>query len=197
MYKRLKKDTKWSIIDLGKFKIDSIKSEVLQFSEEWNWFTTRQKTFYTHRDTQMFPICLSDETNWDPRNDVEVTQMNRFKKEESNFEIDSIFSKLKEYYSGEIIRCEVVKLPARTSIRTHVDGGPLLHYSRRVHIPIITNENVTFTVMSNTINMQEGTWYEINNQMTHAANNNSDLDRVHMIIDILPNDMLQYTKIGD
>ena len=45
MYKRLKKDTKWSIIDLGKFKIDSIKSEVLQFSEEWNWFTTRQKTF--------------------------------------------------------------------------------------------------------------------------------------------------------
>lgn len=197
MYKRLKKDTKWSIIDLGKFKIDSIKSEVLQFSEEWNWFTTRQKTFYTHRDTQMFPICLSDETNWDPRNNVEVTQMNRFKNEESNFEIDAIFTKLKEYYSGEIIRCEVVKLPARTNIRTHVDGGPLLHYSRRVHIPIITNENVTFTVMRNTINMEEGTWYEINNQMTHAANNNSDLDRVHIIIDILPNDMLQYTKIGD
>jgi len=74
----------------------------------------------------------------------------------------------------------------------HIDGGPLLHYSRRVHIPVITSEEVTFTVMDTTINMKESVWYEINNQMKHGANNPTDNERVHLIIDILPNDMINY-----
>jgi hypothetical protein len=197
MYKRLKKDTKWSILNLGNFKIDNIKKEVSNFSEEWDLFTLRQDTFYTHKSTRMFPICLSNETFWDPKDPVEVVQMYKFKDEAANNEINNIFNTLKEYYSGEIIRCEVVNLPAGTKVRTHIDGGALLHYSRRVHVPIITNKEVTFTVMNNKIHMEESVWYEINNQMTHSADNNSELDRVHLIIDILPNDMLHYDKTGE
>jgi hypothetical protein len=37
---------------------------------------------------------------------------------------------------------------------------------------------------------------EINNQMKHAASNNSTVDRVHLIIDIMPDDMLHYNKTG-
>jgi hypothetical protein len=194
MYKRLKKDTKWSILNFGKFEIDNIKKEVSNFSNEWDLFTLRQDTFYTHKSTKMFPICLSNISSWDPKEEVEVVQMYKFKNKSSNDEMDNIFNILKEYYSGEIINCEVVSLPANTKVRKHIDGGALLHYSRRVHIPIITNENVTFTVKDNTLNMQEGVWYEINNQMPHAVENNSDFDRVHLIIDIMPNDMINYIK---
>ena len=197
MYERLKKNSKWSILNLGQFEVSNIKKEVSSFTEEWYSYTKRQETFYTHKDTKMFPICLSDETSWDPKYDVEVFQFNKFKNNEANRELDIIFNKLKDHYSGQIIRCEVVNLPANTSIRPHVDGGPLLHYSRRVHIPIITNDDVTFTVKDNTINMKEGGWYEINNQLKHAVNNNSNIDRVHIIIDILPDSMLHYNKTGE
>ena len=197
MYKRLKKDSKWSILNLGKFEIDNIKKEVFNFSEEWNLFTLRQETYDVHKSTKTFPICLSNIDSWDPKNPVEITQMYQFKNKDANIEIINIFNKLKEYYSGEIIGCEVVNLPANTNIKKHLDGGALLHYSRRVHIPIITNKDVTFTVMNNTINMEESNWYEINNQMTHSVDNNSNFDRVHLIIDIMPNDMLNYIKTGE
>jgi hypothetical protein len=197
MYKRLKKDTKWSILNFGKFEIDNIKKEVSNFSNEWDLFTLRQDTFYTHKSTKMFPICLSNISSWNPKEEVEVVQMYKFKDKFSNNEINNIFNILKEYYSGEIINCEVVNLPANTKVRKHIDGGALLHYSRRVHIPIITNKDVTFTVKDNTINMQEGVWYEINNQLPHSVENNSNFDRIHLIIDIMPNDMLNYIKIGE
>jgi hypothetical protein len=197
MYKRLKKDTKWSILNFGKFEIDNIKKEISNFSNEWDLFTLRQDTFYTHKSTKMFPICLSNISSWNPKEEVEVVQMYKFKDKFSNNEINNIFNILKEYYSGEIINCEVVNLPANTKVRKHIDGGALLHYSRRVHIPIITNKDVTFTVKDNTINMQEGVWYEINNQLPHSVENNSNFDRIHLIIDIMPNDMLNYIKIGE
>lgn len=46
--------------------------------------------------------------------------------------------------------------------------------------------------MDNTIHMEEGGWYEINNQMPHYVSNPTDFDRVHLIIDILPDDMINY-----
>lgn len=192
MYARLKKDSKWSILTLGEFKINSIKEELSEYSSEWDIYTKRQESFYTHKDTKMFPIILTDELGWKPGSEVEIKKYNDFNKEDSNIEINNIFKKLEEFYSGKVIRCEVVSLKPHTNIRMHIDGGPLLHYSRRVHIPVITSEEVTFTVMDTTINMKESVWYEINNQMKHGANNPTDNERVHLIIDILPNDMINY-----
>jgi hypothetical protein len=196
MYQRIKKDTKWSILELGKFKIDTIKEEISNFSEEWLLDTSRQNHGLIHRTTEMFRICATP-YDWNPLDPIITTQYNSFKNEGSIKELKDIYKKLEEYYSGKIIRCEVIKLYAGTQVHKHIDGGALLNYSRRVHIPIITNDNVTFTVMNNTINMKEAGWYEINNQMPHAVNNPSTQDRVHIIIDILPNDMLNYTKIGE
>jgi hypothetical protein len=36
--------------------------------------------------------------------------------------------------------------------------------------------------------MLEGIGYEINNQLPHSVDNPSNEDRVHLIIDILPNE---------
>jgi hypothetical protein len=47
--------------------------------------------------------------------------------------------------------------------------------------------------MDNTIHMKEGIWYEINNQLPHSVLNGSNVDRVHMIVDILPDEMLTYS----
>jgi len=196
MYQRIKKDTKWSILELGKFDIDLIKEEISNFSEEWLLDTSRQNLGMVHKTTEMFRICATP-YEWSPTDPVITTQYNSFKNVGAQEQLNKIYNTLEQYYSGKIIRCEVIKLYAGTEIYKHIDGGALLNYSRRVHIPIITNELVTFTVMNDSINMKESLWYEINNQMPHAVKNSSTQDRVHIIIDILPDDMLNYTKLGE
>ena len=101
------------------------------------------------------------------------------------------------YYSGKVIRCEIIKMDPKSHIGKHTDGGPILHYSRRIHIPIITREEIKFTVMDNEVHMKEGGWYEINNQLPHSVDNPTETHRVHMIIDILPDDMLLLRNKND
>lgn len=192
----MKKNSKWSISEICKFNITSIKEEVSMLSSEWLIDTTRQEMYETHKNTQAIQMISSD-YNWQPGTDLYIENKQSFKIKESNNEIENIYKYLEELYSGKVIRSEIINLRANTDIRKHVDGGPVLHYARRCHIPIITNPDVYFTVNNNTINMLEGFCYEINNSMPHSVSNKSNLDRVHIIIDIMPDNMLNYVKIGD
>lgn len=191
MYKRVKKDTKWTIQKLGNFDISAIKKEVNKFDAEWFLDISRQNKGTTHINTHMFRLFATD-YEWVPGTKIETEYVNNFKTQEAREQAYVIYKELESYYSGKVIRCEIIKLSKKSEVYKHTDGGALLHYSRRVHIPLITNKDVTFTVMDNTLHMEEGCWYEINNQLPHSVSNKSDIDRVHMIIDILPDDMLTY-----
>lgn len=189
MYKRLKKDSKWSILHLGKFNIDLIKEEVIKYDSEWFLDTSRQELGSVHKDTNMYRICATD-YQWEPGTPINTEYHYSLKSKEAKKQLQDIFNYLEEYYSGKVVRCEFIKMKKRSKIYKHIDGGPLLHYGRRVHIPLITDKDITFTVQDYTIHMEEGNWYEINNQMPHSVDNPTDIERVHIIIDILPDDML-------
>ena len=191
MYKRVKKDTKWTIQKLGKFNIDSIKDEILTFNEEWLLDISRKNTGTTHMNTFMFRLFATDYT-WMPGQPLITEYVNNFKTDGARKQASEIYKILEDYYSGKVVRCEIIKLKAQSEVYKHTDGGAMLHYSRRVHIPIITDKLATFTVMNNTLHMEEAGWYEINNQLPHSVLNASNIDRIHMIIDILPDDMLNY-----
>ena len=193
MYKRLKKDSKWTIIKHGNFLVDKIIDEVSGYSSEWLLDTSRQELGSVHIKTNMYRICETDYA-WIPGTPIETFYRNYMKTPAAQKQLDRIFTDLQEFYSGNIIRCEIIKLMPFSEVLKHTDGGALLHYSRRVHIPLITDKDITFTVMDNTIHMEPGGWYEINNQMPHSVNNPTDKERVHIIIDILPDEMLQLDK---
>jgi aspartyl/asparaginyl beta-hydroxylase (cupin superfamily) len=54
-------------------------------------------------------------------------------------------------------------------------------------LPIITNDEVWFTVGSESINMRPGELYEVNNRRVHSVENKGAEDRVHLILDfVLP-----------
>jgi aspartyl/asparaginyl beta-hydroxylase (cupin superfamily) len=74
-----------------------------------------------------------------------------------------------------------------SSIKSHVDGGVMLQLGRRIHIPLITNPKVIFEVFGEKKYLQVGSWYEINNIIPHSVINESEYDRVHLIIDLMPN----------
>ena len=53
-----------------------------------------------------------------------------------------------------------------------------------MHIPIITNKKVYFSVGEEKKNLKSGEMWEINNsKKSHAVKNNSKEDRIHLIID--------------
>jgi aspartyl/asparaginyl beta-hydroxylase (cupin superfamily) len=78
----------------------------------------------------------------------------------------------------------------RSGIKSHVDGGVMLQLGRRIHIPLITNPKVIFEVFEEKKYLEVGNWYEINNIIPHSVINDSDHDRIHAIIDIMPNKYL-------
>jgi len=185
------KTTEWSIKRIKSYSIDPIKQAVLLFDKEWGLDKSRQETYKTHKDTEMFQLRYMD-YNWNSLSGVKPKyyNVNNMPDQLSQIRLLEIFNDLENEYVATVVRAEIVKMFANTSVRTHVDGGDMLNVSRRCHIPLITNKDVFFTVLNTTINMEEGSCYEINNGMPHSVKNSSNFDRVHLIIDLLPNKYL-------
>jgi len=104
--------------------------------------------------------------------------------------IEPLITQLENIHDGKYARTFFAKLPAGEEISAHSDWQEYLLVCRRHHIPIITNANVDFFVGDETINMAAGEIWEINNSKVHRVVNNGESDRVHLIIDIIPNELL-------
>jgi len=97
---------------------------------------------------------------------------------------------LEKIHNGVRGNVLLIKLKAKEDVALHEDAGDYLMLSRRNHVPIITSGNVVFGVGSERINMQIGECWEINNYRFHWVDNDSDIDRVHLLVDIMPNEEL-------
>jgi hypothetical protein len=91
---------------------------------------------------------------------------------------------------GKMGQVLFIKLPAKKIIDPHEDHGDYLHCVARYHIPIITNLGVKFIIDGESKHVPEGECWEINNNKTHAVENNGEEDRIHLLIDIMPNKYL-------
>ena len=96
-----------------------------------------------------------------------------------------VIETIADYFTGEgfISRALLVRLRAGGRIHPHVHSGYPLMESRRIHIPLLTNSEVYFTVGGESRAMAEGELWEIDNARTHGVENTSDQSRVHLIID--------------
>lgn len=159
--------------------LEEIDSFLVDNYSEWDKITWRQEVFSgTHKNTKHIPLIF--DRDFRPAHPTFCDNYDKVKND-----LDNISNILSEFYgSGYIIRALLVKLTNNSGIPTHKDSGRSLTSCRRVHIPVITNEDVLFTVGDETINMKRGEMWEINNDgKDHSVSNNSDYDRVHLIVD--------------
>ena len=84
---------------------------------------------------------------------------------------------------GYFIRANFLRLMPGEAIAEHRDMNFSLAHAHRVHVPIITNDRVAFTVGGETLNLPEGEIYEINNRRPHSVRNEGDEPRVHLVLD--------------
>jgi len=171
-----------NILRIKRVNIKKIKSFLETLTEnDWNEWNLRQKSFYVHRDTKSYPLLWSFH--------IENNNLVVYKK---NIDSD-IWNVLKpeldflsKKYKGKIVKCMFALLPPEGKINEHLDSNNSLVLSHRVHLPLKTNRNVKFFVNKTLYNFKEGILYELNNQLLHSVENNSLQDRIHLIIDVLP-----------
>jgi hypothetical protein len=167
--------------DLGAFPEDKFRNifeSVMQATiEEWQLDTKRQEFWDAHKDTESIVLKIGGEYET-----AEFTDAWTSKWEE-------IFSQnllpvLEEIYGeGEITRMIISKLKPKAMVGEHADTERLLHYSHRIHLPIITDEKVIFYIKNEPHFLKEGYLYELSNQDLHRVESQSDKERIHLIVD--------------
>ena len=154
---------------------------------ELDWFANplRQVSFNVHQNTNTIFITNTAQTKpWDG-----IEPLNVRVSDQRLFDIAKpIIEELEKRFDSKVARCMLIRLPAGKKIIPHPDSGHYLMSVHRCHIPVQTNPDVLFGVGSTNINMKFGQGYEINNSKWHRVENNGDEDRVHLLIDLIPND---------
>ena len=159
--------TRWLI------KVDTLTNEI------WGEDYWRQEYYSVQQDTQTIPLVFD-------KNFEKPIKTKHYKMfETSLMPLESLLST--HYGNGFTARLILTKLKPDGVIPEHRDNGKCFQVSHRVHLPLITNDDVWFTVGDETITMHAGELWEINNtQRLHSVINKSDRDRVHLIIDWEP-----------
>lgn len=172
---------------IGNIDVSELKEMVLsQPSEIWDEHTYRQTRSGTHAKTKTLEVI------WDKDSLVHGNKQNKIHQNYYLFNMSNFLDDIRPLYQthygeGEFIRVLIVKLFNNSTILPHVDQGTSLSNSKRTHIALITNENITFTVNDEIKNLKEGEIWEIDNTKVHSVENPTDLDRIHLIIDWMPN----------
>jgi hypothetical protein len=83
-------------------------------------------------------------------------------------------------------RIMIVNLEPRGQVPLHVDPKDYFEMYSRFHVPFKTNPNVVFNGGEDTENEHMPLQYlsRLNNRLPHQLDNNSDENRIHLIVDI-------------
>jgi len=97
------------------------------------------------------------------------------------------FETILNMFESKITRVRLAYLKSNFSLKPHIDYDP--SYITRYHVPIITNTNCKMHVIRNKNEYSvhfpsDGRIYFLNAGHIHWASNNSNIDRLHLIIDV-------------
>lgn len=116
--------------------------------------------------------------------------------EDTEEELWDAMAKLRKHVPTDderFLYADVSSLPAGASIDLHVDFTLMHALSRRIHIPLMTNEHVHMGFINSTggfekHHLEVGKIYEVNNCIPHAVRNAGDATRWHVLFDVAKKD---------
>jgi len=163
--------------------------------EHWEKQVLLGQKYSTHKNSNAIIITKVDSSCIDPYVPFNAT----FAIENQDL-IDlvmPIVNEVVDLYDGKYGRIWLAKLPAGKMIPLHNDGFDFFKKNKfsdyyylqsvyRVHIPLVTNEKVIFTVNNEKKHLRVGEAWDMNQRPLHTVENNSDKDRIHLVIDVLP-----------
>lgn len=87
------------------------------------------------------------------------------------------------YANGQFPRVMFARMAPGGEIKPHRDANAAAKWPHKIHVPLLTNDKVTFFVDNVGYHMPEGEAAEVNNMSVHAVKNDGDTDRIHLIFE--------------
>ncbi len=87
------------------------------------------------------------------------------------------------YERGSYPRIMLARMAPGGVIHPHRDGNPAAKWPHKIHVPLLTNDKVTFFVDGVGYHFAEGDAVEVNNMGVHAVANEGATDRIHLIFE--------------
>ena len=95
--------------------------------------------------------------------------------------------KLEELYNAKAKIVVLDGLPPGGKINRHFDQSKIYDQCHRVHLPLVTDPAVKFFIDDVPYHFRAGEFFEFNNKMYHEVHNDSNIFRIHLVVDLLPN----------
>ena len=92
------------------------------------------------------------------------------------------------YAHGAFPRVMLARMAPGGEIKPHRDANAAAKWPHKIHIPLLTNDQVTFFVDGTGYRLPEGEAAEVNNMAVHAVRNDGDTDRIHLIFEYYDTD---------
>jgi hypothetical protein len=173
---------------ISNYEIKNIREHINKFDSEWSIDTFRQDQLDpVHRNTKSYFIIQSV-GGWSSGKKILPIRVCRDQKLWDM--LDPIIKDLEVFHDGIATSALIVKLLSENDVLPHIDSSDYLQNIRRNHLAIKTNNSVLFFVENEEKNIKEGECWEINNAKTHYVKNVSKEERIHLIIDIMPNKLI-------
>ena len=87
------------------------------------------------------------------------------------------------YTDAAFPRVMLARMAPGGVIKPHRDANPAAKWPHKVHVPLVTNDKVTFFVDGVGYHFPEGEAVEVSNMAVHAVENAGDTDRIHLIFE--------------
>lgn len=189
------KEDNFTVKDLGQVPCDLLEEIALHIRgeprEQWARYAFRQKAGPVHSKTESIPcMWLPNATRFSNTQEAQdAAKVYLFKEFDAYMEpLQRMCAWLQSKYDEPCTATKMVfiNLPAGHSIPSHIDMGDAIRLPHRIHIPIQTDPDVSFTVDHIAFHLEYGRAYELNNLRVHSVENNGANPRYHLMIDLLP-----------
>lgn len=171
-----------SIRLLGPVRIGPLREAVLDLPETvWDAENARKPNRFGALDATRHIVFrfVSDFTDWRQSNDHPLWAEWRHLLEPVLKEATADYG----YARGAFPRVMLARMAPGGVIHPHRDQNPAAKWPHKIHVPLITNDEVTFTVEGVDYHLQEGVAAEVNNMGVHGVANRGSTDRIHLIFE--------------
>jgi len=169
------------LLRIGSVEVRALRDRIAQVTaDEWAENALRQQTFSVHRATESLVL------KWCANNAADTPVETRRHWAEFESLLQPVLQRLQQHYgyAQPVVRKAMfAKLKAGGEIPEHTDAAVALRMVHRVHIPIVTNDQVHFFIDGVDHKFGEGEMIELDNTRFHAVKNDSPVDRIHLIVD--------------
>ena len=166
--------------------VNPFLDEIDSVSDAWDLNTGRQDKIAVQREAQAIPLrgLVKSKINGRERRDVHES---RYTNSSKRFVRARRF--LQEFateHYAEMGRAKIVRLMPGRRVYPHIDRGEYYRVRDRYHLILQSSAGSYMKCGDEEIRMREGElWWFDNNEM-HEAYNDGDLERIHLIFDMLP-----------